>query len=286
MAGGLSPHAEVSLRTVSEDATRRRATLGAFDRALGREAHNLLQRPQLCWQQLHNRLQWGDEPVRELLEHERRRRSAGAPLWLRTKTRFRESDALLRDLEGHTEAKRTLLGHAGVTDCAFSPDGERVCSASDDRTLKTWDPESGTELSTLEGHSGGVNACAFSPDGSLICSASDDRTLKLWDGEGATSLATLPLLGDRISVALHPRLPLAACGDSGGGVYVVELVGIEYGPIIVTAVDLGSGPAVRCPCCLLFLPPQESWLGQEIICPEDGCATRMRVNPFVVERAR
>jgi len=46
----------------------------------------------------------------------------------------RQSPALIRD----------LISHAGqVTACAVAPDGLRVVSASNDRTLKVWDLESG-----------------------------------------------------------------------------------------------------------------------------------------------
>jgi hypothetical protein len=81
-------------------------------------------------------------------------------------------------------------------------------------------------------------------------------------------------------------LALAAAGDAGGGLYLTDFVGIEYGPIVVTAVDLGSGPAVRCPICLAHLPLEEGWLGEEVECPEPGCEGRMRVNTVVVERSR
>jgi len=39
--------------------------LAAFGRALGQEAHVLVSRPELAWQQLHNRLQWVEGPVAE-----------------------------------------------------------------------------------------------------------------------------------------------------------------------------------------------------------------------------
>jgi hypothetical protein len=98
-------------------------------------------------------------------------------------------------------------------------------------------------------------------------------------------LAILPLLSDGGAAGLHPRLPLAACGDRGGAVYLAELVGIGYGPIVVTAVVIGSGPTVRCPGCLEPLPLEKESLGRENECPRRGCEARMRVNPFVVERS-
>jgi len=84
--------------------------------------------------------------------------------------------------------KYKLRGHSGiVNDCAFSPDGCFILSASDDKTLKIWDAASGQEKLTLKGHTGSVNACVYSPDGRLIVSASSDKTLRVWDAISGTT---------------------------------------------------------------------------------------------------
>ncbi len=60
----------------------------------------------------------------------------------------------------------TLSGHAEwVNSAAYSPDGERIVTASLDETAKVWDAESGAELLTLSGHTDMVNSAAYSPDG-------------------------------------------------------------------------------------------------------------------------
>ena len=159
-----------------------RRVLEAFDAARAREQHLLRSEPGLCFQQLHNRLQWESPPVPELLHSVRARRAAAGRRSVWTRWPFPEGPIRL-ELTGHTE---------GVNGCAVSPDGRRVVSASWDKTLKVWDLETGAEPATLTGHTGGVHGCAVSPDGRRVVSASHDRTLKVWDLGTDTETATKP----------------------------------------------------------------------------------------------
>ncbi|MEE1227228.1 MAG: hypothetical protein UHM08_09025, partial [Bacteroidales bacterium] len=88
----------------------------------------------------------------------------------------------LKTLEGDSE---------GVLSVAYSPDGTKIISSSEDNTIKIWDANTEECLKTLEGHSYWVRSVTYSPDGTKITSGSRDRTIKIWDANTGECLKTL-----------------------------------------------------------------------------------------------
>lgn len=77
-----------------------------------------------------------------------------------------------------------ITGHAGrVISVAYSPDGRRIVTTSDDSTARIWEADTGREVVRLVGHTGRVLRAAFSPDGRRVASLATDHTVRVWDAE-------------------------------------------------------------------------------------------------------
>ena len=66
---------------------------------------------------------------------------------------------------------RQASGVGGVWDLEFSPDGRTLATASDDGSVRLWDPSGLRDLCRLARPAGKVHALAFSPDGRQLASA-------------------------------------------------------------------------------------------------------------------
>jgi WD40 repeat protein len=77
---------------------------------------------------------------------------------------------------------------------AFSPDGCSVVFGAEDG-IHVWDTATGTQRSTMNGHSDRVTALAFSRDGQFLVSGADDTTILVWNFTAGTEQPDYVLKG-------------------------------------------------------------------------------------------
>ncbi|MEG4442401.1 hypothetical protein QUB47_09310 [Microcoleus sp. AT9_B5] len=85
------------------------------------------------------------------------------------------SGTLLNTFRGHQDDVRAV---------SFSGDGT-IASASKDKIVKIWKPDSTPLNKILSGHGDWVYKVSFSADGKTIASASGDKTVRLWRTDGS-----------------------------------------------------------------------------------------------------
>ncbi len=189
----------------------------------------------------------------------------------------------LFSLPGHTDA---------VWSVAFSPDGKRLASGSNDGTVKVWDVQTHQELLTFKGHAGagdtrwpGVDCVTFSPDGKRLASVTVGESLKIWDAQTGNVLVSS---GGRGKVTFSPdgtRLATAGSvrdAQTGKSLLAFKLInsrGMTYSPDGKRLVNTAEGQPVKVFDAqsgeeLLSLKPHEDRVGDVAFSP-DG--TRLAV---------
>jgi len=90
----------------------------------------------------------------------------------------------------------------------FSPDGQRVVTASYDCTAKVWDAGTGRLLATYVRSGSGLKQARFSPDGRRVATGTTEGGVQIWDA--ATGEAITPDLGHPV---LHSLMHLRFSAD-------------------------------------------------------------------------
>ena len=75
----------------------------------------------------------------------------------------------------------TLPVESEVNAVAFSSDGTRIASGSQDGLVRVWDASTGKLQNVLHGHTQPIVSVAFSRDGTRIISGSDDSLVRVWN---------------------------------------------------------------------------------------------------------
>ena len=173
----------------------------------------------------------------------------------------------------------------GVPIFSISPDGKWIVSNSGDNTLMVWSIADGECLRVLGTHSKEILAHAISPDGQWIASAGYDLALRLWSVENYQSATQLFLPRYSHGISFHPSKPLLVSWEQRGATCRIEMKGLGYGPIILTAIEKVNGLMIRCPACQQHHLIEQTQLGNEMTCPTSGCGLRLKINPFVIHLA-
>eukprot|EP00900_Chrysochromulina_parva_P026393 jgi/Chrpa1/8388/Chrysochromulina_OHIO_Genome00012649-RA len=104
-------------------------------------------------------------------------------------------------------AEKTKAHSVAIISVVFSPDGTKIVSGSEDKTIKVWDSDKLEMLSEkTNAHSDCIKSVAFSPDGTKIVSGSYDKTIKVWDSDALGLLSEKTNAHSRVinSVAFSP----------------------------------------------------------------------------------
>ena len=125
----------------------------------------------------------------------------------------RPAGTIVCSYRGHLTSVRSL---------SWSPNGQRIVSANDDKTVHVWDTSSGSNLYLYQDPSDVVRCVAWSSDGSRIATAGIDALVRVWD------VATNRLIviyrghiGDGVNaMAWSPAQQLLASAGNDGTVHV------------------------------------------------------------------
>lgn len=104
---------------------------------------------------------------------------------------------------------RTFTGHTSYLNAvAFTPDGQRILTGSEDGTVRSWDIASGTSrseplLSVPNGF--GVESMAVSPNGKILVTGDEEGYVRAWDLHSGAALKILGRHEGHVdSLCFHP----------------------------------------------------------------------------------
>ncbi|MBV9712936.1 MAG: serine/threonine protein kinase, partial [Ktedonobacteraceae bacterium] len=103
--------------------------------------------------------------------------------------------------------------HKGtVLTVAWAPEGIRIASAAEDKTVQVWNGLTGNLLLTYTAHKTTIKAITWSPDGKYIASAGQDGAVQIWEA----------LTGNHLFTFQKHSAPVQAVAWSPDGRYIAS----------------------------------------------------------------
>lgn len=146
-----------------------------------------------------------------------------------------DNRVILWDARSRRSVARAFHDHL-ANQCAFSPDGKLLATASSDHTARLWRVPDLRLVAVLHQHTDDVEMVAFSPDGKRLATASRDACVRVFDAAGELLHTLRGHTADVISVQwCHGGRELVSSSDDG----TVRVWSAADGSLVRT-LDLGD----------------------------------------------
>lgn len=131
------------------------------------------------------------------------------------------SDIQLFDLRSGSQTPRILKGHTGwVGSLSFTPDGTKLVSSGNDKTVLVWDLSTFTSKNIVQLNQK-IRVIEVSPNGNKIAGGTDDGKVFTWNLDGSGNQLLYDGGGNTIySLAYNANGRLIAVGDKSGNLKV------------------------------------------------------------------
>lgn len=153
-------------------------------------------------------------------------------------------------MEGHGNRPKDWRGgdvdFIVIESIAFDATGERLITASKDRTARIWDVKSGALLGVLEGHDGSLMTARFSPDGTRAATISWDGHVRIFDTATSGLLREIRIANGGNGTIQHGDVRFAPDGRS---IIHVSARGAQmpgFAPDLQPLVDRAKASIPRC----------------------------------------
>jgi COMPASS component SWD3 len=136
----------------------------------------------------------------------------------------------------------SMVGHSrGINEVCWSNSGDPfVATASDDKTSRLWDAQTGDALVEFRGHDNFVFCCEFNASSNLLATGSFDETVKLWDVRSGECVSTLPAHSDPVTAVSFNRDGTCVVSASHDG--LIRIWDVCTGECLKTIVAEGNPP--------------------------------------------